>query len=396
MDRTRSRQRPRPIAGPSFLIGPTLYLRGIERDDAGTMAAWHPSPFPIPSDLAEERLNDEVPDEAELGAHRLIACRRADDRPVGSIAYATDDLHAPWLAIHVDPALGDAGGALRAELLKIVVPWLLHEREFMSVWIEAPAGDRAIAAAAAELGMRSAFRMREAAWHHGARQDLIGYEALHPRWVERLRMPPLPAEGEVERAVKAPAPPRWTGEVPENAFAVGERLYLRPLEQADAEELARWSTRETDAFHDIGRHIRSPISYWQWNRKLAEERSPTWIRFAIVAKEGDLVIGSNGLTDLDWIARTAESETDIVRPDYRGAGYGTEAKHLLLEYAFVRLGLHMVRSVAWAFNTRSCDALIKQGYRIAGGLSWTGVKNAEFVNDLLFDLLASEWAASRR
>ena len=180
-----------------------------------------------------------------------------------------------------------------------------------------------------------------------------------------------------------------------NAVVVGERIHLRPMEQADAEAIARWSMRETQTSFDTGRGLRSPIGYWVWNRKAAESEPPNWTRFAICLNSTGEPIGSNGLAFLDWINRTAESETEIVRPTYRGSGYGTEAKHLLLEYAFEVLGLHMVQSFAWAFNLPSCAALRKQGYRDAGRLAWTGIKNGEFVDDLVFDLLASEWRAAR-
>jgi RimJ/RimL family protein N-acetyltransferase len=180
-----------------------------------------------------------------------------------------------------------------------------------------------------------------------------------------------------------------------NATLVGNRIYLRPIEQADAEEIARWSMRETDTAFDIGRAFRSPITYWHFSRKLHEAEPPTWSRFAICLLSDNSIIGANGLAGIDWIHRTAETETEIVRPNYRGNGYGTEAKHLLLEYAFEHLGLHMVRSMAWAFNTRSCEALRKQGYRDAGRLAWTGIKSGDFADDLVFDLLASEWRAAR-
>jgi RimJ/RimL family protein N-acetyltransferase len=266
----------------------------------------------------------------------------------------------------------------------------------MVVWLEAPAGDRALARAADDLGMPIAYRFREAIWRDGAREDRVCYEALHPVWVERLGRPRGFIEGPVARETRAPAPPPWSGEVPPGAFAVGERLYLRPIEQADAEALARVTRLETDSFHDTGRELGSPISTWHWNRKNAEDDTPSWIRFAIVAKEGEVAIGTIGLADVNWISRSAETEMWIDRPEYRGAGYGTEAKHLLLEHAFDRLGLHMVYSFAWEFNTRSCEALLKQGYRLAGRMSWTGVKHAEFIDDLTFDLLASEWRAARR
>jgi RimJ/RimL family protein N-acetyltransferase len=381
--------------GTPFLTGPTLYLRGVVPDDTKTQVAWHPSPYPVPAEVALKRLEDEVPEDAERYKSELVAVRRSDDQPAGSATIESWDHHTCWLSLYANPVSPEAS-AVKAELIAILVPWLLHEREMLTVTIEAPEGDEAIASAARQAGMQLAFRLREAARFEGTRQNLICWEALHPAWVERLGMPEPFEEGPVEREVKSPAPPRWTGPAPKNAFAVGERLYLRPIEKEDAEEMARWSAWETDTFHDNGRHIRSPIGNWNWHRKKAEAEVPNWTRFAIVAKKGDVLIGANGLAFIDPITRTAETETEIVRPDYRGAGYGTEAKHLLLEYGFERLGLHMVYSFAWEFNTRSWQALLKQGYRRAGRLVWTGIKDAQFVGDYAFDLLADEWRAARR
>ena len=129
--------------------------------------------------------------------------------------------------------------------------------------------------------------------------------------------------------------------------------------------------------------------------ELSKQEPPEWLRFAIVTLDGDELIGANGLADIDWVAKTAETETEIVVPKYRGGGYGTEAKHLALEYGFDVLGLHMVFSGAWSFNTRSCAALRKQGYRDAGGENWTGFKDGALADDTYFDLLASEWRAAR-
>lgn len=165
---------------------------------------------------------------------------------------------------------------------------------------------------------------------------------------------------------------------------------------SDIDLLARWSRQETETFFDNGRPVRSPIAGAAFHRKLAEADPPEWIRFAICLRETGELIGTNGIAEIDWVHRTAETETDIARPAYRGGGYGTEAKHLLLGYAFDRLGLHMVRSYVWEPNTRSAAALRKQGYRDAGRVSWTGLKDGQYASELLFDLLAEEWRAARR
>lgn len=390
-------KKPKPgAAPPSFLFGPTLYLRGIEVGDAADSVAWRPSPFPLPADLVEEQLNEEIPKQRAEGTFSLIACRRADDRAVGSLTYEIEDGHGCHLSLHADPLNPDRSD-LMAEMLRVATPWLIVECDFLALWFETVAGDPVVDAAAAELGMARVSRFREALWHEGARRDLICYEALHPAWLARLGSPEPGIEGAVAREMRARTPRKraaGSGGAPANAFVAGPRLHLRPLEGEDAEALARWSVRESDSSHDQGRRIGSPISYRHQNRTNAEENPPTWPRFAIVVTEGNLLIGSNGLV-VDWLHRNAETETIIVQPEYRGKGYGTEAKHLLLEYAFERLGLHMVYSYVWDFNLRSCAALRKQGYRDAGRIHWTGRKDGALIDDFTFDLLAEEWRGAR-
>ena len=94
--------------------------------------------------------------------------------------------------------------------------------------------------------------------------------------------------------------------------------------------------------------------------------------------------------------RAAETGTQLFRPEHRGKGYGTEAKHLLLSYAFDVLDLHIVWSMVWEENSRSRAALLKQGYREAGCVPWRGIHHGIPSGDWVFDLLASEWQAARR
>jgi ribosomal-protein-alanine N-acetyltransferase len=348
----------------------------------------------------EERLKEEVPKNARKTEYRLLACRRRDDVAVGSVWYRAEGWRWADASVHANPVLAaETRAAIKAELVGLLIPYLVMERDLISVWFETEAGESVVEAAAAEIGMRKAFRLREALLVNGERRDQVCYEALHPVWTARLGTPPDAAEGPVEREVRSPAPrsfPVVEGDPPRGAVMIGERVYLRAVEEEDAKEFAHRSRREPETFFDNGRPVRSPIAIASFHMKLAKKDPPDWVRFAICLRETGEVIGSNGLDGIDLVHRTAETETEIVRPEYRGSGYGTEAKHLLLAYAFERLGLHMVRSYVWQPNTRSAAALRKQGYRDAGTVAWSGQKNGELIGDNVFDLLASEWQAARR
>jgi RimJ/RimL family protein N-acetyltransferase len=387
-------------ARQAFLVGPTVYLRPIELEDAQHSAFWRPIPFPISVDLSEEQLKVSVPADTAGGTRRLVACRRSDGRPVGSAEISTADRRTSSLSFYVPAVFGpEVRSRVSAEMIRLLVPWLIHEHEQMVVWIQIPEGDPELNRATKVVGMKMAYCLREALKSEdGERHDLECWQALHPTWLARFGPPADTVLGNVPRSVRSPAPRYYQGRdgnPPDNAIMVGNRVYLRAIERSDAEEMARWSMRETDTSFDSGRVYRSPITYWHWHRENAQRNPPNWIRFAICLIEDGRVIGSNGLAHIDWLNNTAETETDITRGTYRGGGYGTEAKHLLLEYGFNLLGLHMVRSVAWAYNTRSCEALRKQGYRDAGRLAWTGIKSGEMADHLIFDLLASEWRDAR-
>jgi RimJ/RimL family protein N-acetyltransferase len=389
--------------GQAFFVGPTLFLRPVEPEDVRSAPLWHPDPWPTPVEVAEERLKEQLGDDpdAEADAQRMLICRRGDDRPLGSVFFDYDGEHACTITFTHDPSRTvDEWAAVEAEVITAFLPWMIDKRNLMKVYTEHtwPTGDHPQVVAAAEfIGMRRCFRLREAGLMRGHRFDWIGYELLDPRWIVTLGMPRGMEEGPVERQVRAPAPVRWNApaEPPVNAIVSGERLSLRPFDPVDGKLASRWLMQDTEDVFPNGPDVVNPWVYGQGHVALAEESPPTHLRFAIVRNEDDLLIGANGLTHLDLLHGNAETESTIFHPDFRSRGYGTEAKHLLLEIAFERLGLHMIYSWVSEFNTRSSAALLKQGYREAGYFAWTHLYQGNYLGGRYYDLLASEWRSAR-
>jgi RimJ/RimL family protein N-acetyltransferase len=390
----------RPGEGQTYLIGDTVYLRGLELGDAKWASAWRPAPFPISAELLEEQLKKEAPKQFEKRKATLVACRREDGRPVGSARIDDSEALEAFLVLHSDPTLGAAGERLQAEMLGLLVPWLSAERYRPVVSVATDTGLEPVTAQAEALGMRRSVQLRDGAWRDGRFRDRVFYEYLHPAWVARLGDP---GEGIAEggapvQSVRAPAPrrdPETVLPLPQNAVIGSERLALRPLQVDDAEPIANLLRRDPDAGFGHSRFPYSAVILGDWYGEIGEDDTPSDVEFAVVLRETGELIGENGIYSIDWFARTAETGTWIYRPEYRGAGYGTEAKHLLLEYAFDRLGLHSVWSWVKSRNPRSQAALRKQGYRDAGRLNWTGFGPNGFDSARMFDLLASEWRAAR-
>jgi RimJ/RimL family protein N-acetyltransferase len=180
-----------------------------------------------------------------------------------------------------------------------------------------------------------------------------------------------------------------------NAIMVGKRVYLRPFETADAATLAMIAATETDTFMYRGRAPFSPLAYERDIGEAYKGDYPPWIAFVVALRADDRCIGQVGVYPIEYLHRTAETFSELGPAAFRNQGYGTEAKHLLLEYCFDHLHLHVLRSSVFEANTRSVAALMKQGYRQAGRLKWQDVKGGRYHDALLFDILRDEWLAAR-
>lgn len=180
-----------------------------------------------------------------------------------------------------------------------------------------------------------------------------------------------------------------------NPVAVGRRVYLRPIEERDAEALALSSVREPDTrFADAGRVPVSVMAFQHWIRQITEDASGREITFAVCRIGDDGCVGTVTLRHIDPVHRTAETGSGMLAAADRGQGLGTEAKHLLLRFAFETLGLHAISSSVFSGNIRSIAALRKQGYRPAGRLTADVHRGGQFRDTLMFDLLRHEWEAA--
>src|SRR5688572_9948884 len=102
----------------------------------------------------------------------------------------------------------------------------------------------------------------------------------------------------------------------------------------DAETIANLIRREPDASFGHSRFPYSAIAFAKLFGEMAEKAPDPDIELAVVLRETGELIGETGLFSIDWIARTAESASWLYRAADRGKGYGSEAKLLLLDYAF--------------------------------------------------------------
>ncbi len=380
--------------GQTFLVGDEVYLRGIEVADAKFAMSWRQSLYPHSIDLNEEWIKDDLAKTDDLW---FVIVRKVDDRIVGSIRVEEGGVFF-WITAVADPLFGHSGLRWKGEAIVLVATWMIDERGQTTAYIEIPADETPVIERIEAAGMRNTARFREMLERDGKRVDRLGYEYLNAAWMATLGDPndsPIERSGSgAPRPV--PSPVTLDGEPPRNAMMVGKRVYLRPEEPDDGVKAALAARHETETFFDIGRHLTSPVMYGEWMRDHEKAELPSWITFCVCLRENDEPIGWVGLLDIDYQNRFAETGSFFGTTEYRGSGYGSEAKQLLLEYAFERLGLHMVQSWVYFPNTRSAAALRKQGYSECGRINWVYSHNGTLGNFVAFDLLAEEWRAMPR
>jgi RimJ/RimL family protein N-acetyltransferase len=101
----------------------------------------------------------------------------------------------------------------------------------------------------------------------------------------------------------------------------------------------------------------------RWCATISEQ--PDRIDLAITANGSDEYLGEIVLNDIDEALGSANLRL-VMRPAYRGRGYGTEAIELVLGLAFDGIGLHRVELDVLSINARAYSLYENIGFRVEG------------------------------
>ena len=113
--------------------------------------------------------------------------------------------------------------------------------------------------------------------------------------------------------------------------------------------------------------------------------------FTIYERETQRPIGNTGLHKIDHRNRTATYGIVIGEPDCRGKGYGTEATRLMLDFAFIALGLNNVMLMVFEYNPAGIKAYEKAGFKEIGRRRKSRMMGGKLWDDIYMDCLSSEF-----
>lgn len=169
----------------------------------------------------------------------------------------------------------------------------------------------------------------------------------------------------------------------------GRRVYLRPFGRDDLPYIQKWSD-DAELRKMIGEV--APMSRDQveeWYGDLVADRDRVW--FAIVLQRGDRVIGEAGLLRMFRPWRNTDMTIIIGEKDAWGKRYGTEVGHLLLDYAFRRLGFHRISIGVVGFNTRALKFWESLGFTREGVERDNYYYDGEYSDCIMMSILEDEY-----
>lgn len=174
------------------------------------------------------------------------------------------------------------------------------------------------------------------------------------------------------------------------------RLVLRPYEPSDLAFITDLMGRE-----DVCRYLPwPPMRPDQARAKLEQRLAQTGVAPEHEAMVPAAVEAATGRVVGEFMLRARSSEPGngeigwSVHPEFQGRGFATEGARELLRVGFEDLGLHRIRAGADPRNVASIRVMERLGMRREAHLVQSEHIKGEWVDEVIYAILESEWRAS--
>ena len=177
-------------------------------------------------------------------------------------------------------------------------------------------------------------------------------------------------------------------------FLVGERVYLRPLEAEDLRHIRKWANDPTIRALTGETKPMSQAEANAWYERVRNDEYRVW--FIVALQANDRPIGEAGLLRMFPAWRTTDLSIILGEEDVWGQGYGTEAIHLLLDYAFGYLNFHRVAIGVVGFNERALQFYEKVGFKREGVQRDGYYHDHRYADYVMMSILEDEYREQRQ
>lgn len=176
----------------------------------------------------------------------------------------------------------------------------------------------------------------------------------------------------------------------------GEHVTLRPLQRADREDLLAAFAKGFD--HAMSTMVPAPETIDRWLDQIEADTAASRVQAFTVLDAGGRVAGTTRFMRMNAAHRRLEIGGTLYAPWVRRTGLNTQAKRLLLGYAFEVLGIACVQIRTDVFNLASRRAIERIGARPDGILRGhmivsDGQGGTRSRDTAVYSILAQEWSA---
>ncbi len=170
----------------------------------------------------------------------------------------------------------------------------------------------------------------------------------------------------------------------------GEKIVLDRVEEKHLPQLLEW--RNDPANRKFYREYRvltiEDKKKW-YNDKILNDNS--WQFFVVKPREKtDSIIGTVGLTYINFVYGTAEFSITLGDKDYRGRGYGSDMLRTIMKYGFNDLNLNRIWCEVYS-NNAAIEIYEKVGFVREGTLRQNVFKDGEYLDSTILSILKDEY-----
>ncbi len=146
---------------------------------------------------------------------------------------------------------------------------------------------------------------------------------------------------------------------------IGDRIVVRPVENEDIPTIFQWSSdyELKELFDFRVAFLNKDELCSEVEKYRTDERT---IDLCIADKSSKRIVGRCVLTEVDFINKKANCFLYIGEQEFIGKGYGTEALHIIMDYAFNKLNLNRLESYVFDFNKKAIKCYKRCGLKVEG------------------------------
>lgn len=176
------------------------------------------------------------------------------------------------------------------------------------------------------------------------------------------------------------------------------RLHIRPVQAADSHSLFTYRSKpETNRFQGLVPQSVDDLADFIAKTVDKINLPGTWFQLVLIEKASGSLIGDIGIHFLETDAENRQVEIGYtLHQNYRGQGYASEALSRIIDFLVNDLDKHRIIASIDPANTDSIRLMERLGFRKEAHFVKSLFFHGQWVDDLIYATLASEWKSRRQ